>query len=199
MLLVNFSICMRVACCYLFVFVWWLFCANLLLCLGSKLPHKKRTTTTPPVWKNKKIYKAWLSLVKFVSEKYFQKESGIRTNNPHWDDSARGRTQCWPSPTSFHDEWNPELFAALEPQGLDPLDVLIFIRRPGKILEDIGGNCGMPRNNLIKSYWFIIFKRDTDPTPPQKILLNLRRHCTIVACPGKILLNLIESYWFHHV
>ena len=74
MLLVNFSICMRVACCYLFVFVWWLFCANLLLCLGSKLPHKKRTTTTPPVWKNKKIYKAWLSLVKFVSEKYFQKE-----------------------------------------------------------------------------------------------------------------------------
>ena len=145
--------------------------------LAQKTPSQKTNhNVAPPVKKKKKIHKTWLSLVEFVSVKYYQKESPETGQTIH---------------TGMR--WgNPELFAALEPQGLDPLDVLILIRRPGKILEDIGGNCGVPRKNLIESYWLIIFKRDTDPTPPQKILLNLRRHLYNCGMPRK---NLIESYY----
>ena len=71
---------------------------------------------------------------------------------------------------------------------------------PGKILEDIwtlvANLLAHPEKillNLIESYWFIIFKRDTDPTPPRKILLNLRRHLYNCNMPRQ---NLIESYWF---
>ena len=86
---------------------------------------------------NKKIHKTWLSLVEFVSVKYYQKESPETGQTIH---------------TGMR--WgNPELFAALEPQGLDPLDVLILIRRPGKILEDIGGQLWRAPE---KSYWILL-------------------------------------------
>ena len=80
-----------------------------------------------------------------------------------------------------------------------PTQIIMFLSArfgPGKILEDICTIVGSAQKillNLIESYWFIIFKRGTCPTPPKKILEDI---CTIVGSAQKILLNLIESYWF---
>ena len=78
-----------------------------------------------------------------------------------------------------------------------PTQIIMFLSArfgPGKILEDICTIVGSAQKillNLIESYWFIIFKRGTCPTPPQKILKNLRRHLYNCGIRPK---NLIKSY-----
>ena len=73
------------------------------------------------------MFETWLSLVKFVSIEFFQLETGfgkhgsIHTGVIEPDISTGvGRTQRWPSPTSFHDVAKSfTLCGVPDPQGLD--------------------------------------------------------------------------------